>query len=374
MKFTIERKYLYSKLSIAARAISVFSPLPALSGIHIDVKEDRIVLTGSDSDVSIRTIIEPSEMNQLQIESTGSIVMESKYLLEIVRKIDSTIIEFELKDFELVRIKSQNGEFHLNGISADQYPGIDFSKPNDHIRLTQFQLHQIVVQTTFAFGDNNSQRPVLNGVNFLIKDNNLYCSGTDSYRLARKKIYIENAPICNVNIPAKSLSEVEKSLEENIEIIDIFIDDKKAQFVFGNTIFQTPLLDGAFPDVSQIIPTDCVASLEVNASEISHVVDRTNFIRNDKIHLIKMECSEQLVRIKTNSTEIGSSDEVLTDCIYKGIPLSITCNGTFLLDAIRACQSEKVLIEFSGEMRPIRITNPQDESVVMVNVPVRSYD
>lgn len=374
MKFSIERKYFYQKLSVAARAISVFSPLPALSGIHIDVKEDSIVLTGSDSDISIRTSIQPSEMNSLQIESTGSIVMESKYLLEIVRKIESPVITFELLDYELIRIKSQNGEFNLNGISADQYPAIDFKQPNQSIKLTKYQLHQIVSQTSFACGDNNSQRPILNGVNFLIKDNNLYCAGTDSYRLARKVIYMENGDACNVTIPAKSLNELEKSLDEDTDHIYLYIDDKKAQFVFDQTIFQTRLLDGAFPDMERIIPTEYISKMVVNASELSHAIDRTNFIRNDKIHLIKMECNNQLVRIKTSSSEIGNSDEVLTDCIYEGQSLSVTCNGSFLMDAIRACQSEKVVLEFSGEMRPIKITNPDDQSVVMVIVPVKSYD
>lgn len=373
MKFTIDRKYFYSKLSVAARAISVFSPLPALSGIHIDVKDDEIILTGSDSDVSIRTQIRPSEMNQLQIDSSGSIVMESKYLLEIVRKIDSTLIEFELTDYELVRIKSKNGEFNLNGIAANQYPAIDFKTPDQHLKLTSFQLRQIVSQTAFACGDNN-QRPVLNGVNFYVKDNHLYCSGTDSYRLARKTIYMETDQECNVTIPSKSLVEVEKSLGEDTDSIDVYMDDKKAQFVFDQTIFQTRLLDGPFPDVEKIIPDTFVATMQVDASELSHVIDRTNFIRNDKVHLVKLECSEQLVRIKTSSSEIGNSDEVLTDCIYKGDHLSITCNGSFILDAIRACQSEKVVLEFSGEMKPIRLTNPDDNSIVMVIVPVRSYD
>lgn len=373
MKFTIERKYFYSKLSVAARAISVFSPLPALSGIHIDVKEDVIVLTGSDSDISIRTEIHPSEMNQLKIESTGSIVMESKYLLEIVRKIDSQIIEFELKDFELVRIKSKNGEFNLNGIAANQYPAIDFEQPDKKLKLTPFQLHQIVSQTAFACGDDN-QRPVLNGVNFFVKDNHLFCSGTDSYRLARKKIYMETNVECNVTIPSKSLVEVEKSLDDENEAIALYIDNKKAQFVFGHTIFQTRLLDGAFPDVERFIPSTNISTMTADAQELAHVIDRTNFIRNDKIHLIKMECNEQVVRIKTSSSEIGNSDEVLMDCIYSGESLSITCNGTYVLDAIRACQAEKIVLDFSGDMKPIRITNPEDDSIIMVIVPIRSYD
>lgn len=373
MKFTIDRKYFFNKLSIVSRAISVFSPLPALSGICINVKEDQIVLTGSDSNISIRTIIHPGELNQLQILSTGSIIMESKFLLEIVRKIDSTMIDFELKDFELVHITSKNGEFNLNGMEADQYPNLDFSHPETSITLKSASLKEIVSQTAFACSENE-QRPVLNGVNFQAKNAQLHCSGTDSYRLARKTLPLEDGKEFNVTIPNKSLVEVVRSISDDCETVELLVDNKKAQFIFDQTIFQTRLLDGSFPNIESIIPTTSVASLKVDARELSSVIDRTNFIRNDKIHLVKLDCSEEVVHIKTHSSEIGNSDEILTDCIYEGEPLRLTCNGSFILDAIRAQNGEKVDLEFSGPKHPIRILNPDDDSTVMVIVPVRSYD
>ena len=84
MKFTINRKYLSDKLTIVSRAISMYSPLPALSGIWIEVMKDKIQLTGSDSTISIQSTIYPDEINHLHIEQTGSIIVESKYLQEIV--------------------------------------------------------------------------------------------------------------------------------------------------------------------------------------------------------------------------------------------------------------------------------------------------
>ncbi len=373
MKFTIDRKYFYNKLSIVARAISPFSPLPSLSGICIDVKENEIILTGSDSNVSIRSSIYPGELNSLQIASTGSIVMESKFLLEIVRKIDSSMIDVELQDFELVRITSTNGQFNLNGMGADQYPKIDFSQPTTSIQLSNTSLKNIVTQTAFACSENE-QRPVLNGVNFNAKDGMLFCSGTDSYRLARKTIPLNENVSFNVTIPNKSLVEVVRSISDETDSIDLYIDSKKAQFIFGSTIFQTRLLDGSFPNIESIIPSSSVANMLVDAHELSGVIDRTNFIRNDKIHLVKLVMSEEIVRIKTFSSEIGNSDEILTDCVYKGEALNLTCNGSFILDAIRALNSEKVDLEFSGPKHPIRILNPEDDSTVMVIVPVRSFD
>ena len=182
--------------------------------------------------------------------------------------------------------------------------------------------------------------------------------------MARKTIQLDQGANFNVTIPNKSLVEVVRSLSEDNEKVDLYVDSKKAQFIFGQTIFQTRLLDGSFPNIETIIPTTSVAS----------IIDRTNFIRNDKIHLVKLVCSDDVVRIKTYSSEIGNSDEVLTNCSYQGEALTLTCNGSFILDAIRALNCEEVNLEFSGPKHPIRILNPEDSSVVMVIVPVRSFD
>ena len=134
------------------------------------------------------------------------------------------------------------------------------------------------------------------------------------------------------------------------------------------------MIDGTFPDVQRIIPTSCVSKMLVDSYEIAGTIDRTNFIRNDKVHLIKLECTPQETHVKTYSSEIGNSDEVLTKCEYEGEEISLTCNGTYMLDAIKALGCEKVLIEFSGFMKPIKVSNPEDASVLMILVPIRSYD
>lgn len=372
MHFSIDRKYFFEKLSIVSRAISVFSPLPVLSGICIDVKDGQIILTGSDSNISIRTVIVPGELNDLNIQEEGSIIMDSKYLLEIVRKLDCKSIEMELVDYSLVRISSDNGQFNLNGIQANEYPDIDFSQPNHHFVLSAQELKSIVSQTAFACSDKD-QRPVLTGVNFHSQGNTLYCSATDSYRLARKEIELSTAQDFNITIPSKSLTEVVRSVGEE-DTIDIYADSKKAQFIFDKTIIQTRLIDGTFPDVQRIIPTSAVSTMIVDSYEISSTIDRTNFIRNDKVHLIKLECAIDETHIKTYSSEIGNSDEVLTHCEYQGEDISLTCNGTYMLDAIKALSCEKVKIEFSGFMKPIKVSNPEDASVLMILVPIRSYD
>ncbi len=373
MNFSIDRKFFLDKLNIVSRAISVFSPLPALSGICIEVKNNQMILTGSDSNISIRTTIVPGEINNLVIKENGSIIIEAKYLLEIVRKMDCPSLNFELIDYSLVCISNEKGKFNLNGIQANEYPNIDFDCPQTHISLKSGQLKAIVNQTAFACSDKDT-RPVLNGVNFKAHGTNLSCSGTDSYRLARKNIELSESNDFDITIPNKSLVEVVRSFADDETDVDLFIDRKKVQFVFDKTIFQTRLIDGIFPDIDRIIPSNCIATLIVDAKELSSVIDRTNFIRNEKIHLIKLECSKDEVHIKTNSSEIGNSDEILTTCQYDGDDIRLSCNGTYMLEAVKAINGTKAKLEFSGLMKPIKITNPDDDSIIMIVVPIRSYD
>lgn len=373
MKFTINRKYLSDKLTIVSRAISMYSPLPALSGIWIEVMKDKIQLTGSDSTISIQSTIYPDEINHLHIEQTGSIIVESKYLQEIVRKMDFDTIEFELMDTTLLRISNKQGVFHLNGIESNAYPELDFYQPKTEFKLSKNQLRTIVTQTAFACSDKDS-RPVLTGINFKAIDTQLFCSATDTYRLARKIVQLEQPMDFNITISQKSLGDVVKSLEGEENDVDIFVDNKKVQFVFDDTLFQTNLLDGAFPDVERIIPKEFISFYQSDSTELARAIDRTNFIRKDKVHLIRLECAAKEVHLKTRSSEIGDSNEILMSAIYNGEDLTITCNGTYMLDAIKALNGERVEIDFTGVLKPFRLTNPEDQSVLMIVVPVRSFD
>ena len=372
MKFSIDRRYLQDKLSTAARAVSPFSPLPALSGILIDVREDRIVFTGSDSNVAIQTAITPGEMNRLQIESTGSVCVESKYILDIVRKLDCDTVGMELMDYTLVRLTTENGTFNINSSSADEYPFIDFSRPQGHFVLSPDEFRQIVSSTAFACSDKDS-RPVLSGVNFRIAGNELHCSGTDTYRLARKTLQLNQDQTFDITISARTLNEVMKSLSDS-DSIDIFADRRKIQFVFGKTIIQSRLLDGTFPPVDRIIPTEFVSRLTVDTQELFRAIDRTNFMKNDNVHLIKLDCSEQAVRIKVRAAEIGNSDERLKNASWTGEPMSVTLNGSYVLDALKALKGEQTEFAFSWQLKPIRIMDTEDASTLMVVVPVRSFD
>ena len=371
MYFKISKKEFYNSLTTVARAISSFSPLPAFSGIKIEATMDHLILTGSDSNISIQTTLNQSEDYVLEIHDMGAIVIESKYILEIVRKIDSDEIEVETIDGTLTKFSGSNAEFKINGMLSSEYPNIDFSKPNEFFSLSEEQLKKIITQTIFATSDKE-QRPVLTGVNFECKDHKLNAVATDSYRLAVKTIQLEKDLNFNITVPSKSLYEVLKTLEDEGEV-EIAVNDKKAQFILDNTIIQTRLIDGVYPQTNRLIPLQFDYELTIDTTELLNAIDRASFIKNNGISVIKFSLSEQQCVISSKSIEVGSSTEVLYTASFTGNPLEISCNGRFVFDAIKALSGSLVKFSLCGEMKPFIIQSVNDDSILQLVLPVRTY-
>lgn len=371
MFFKITKKEFLNGLTTASRAISNFSPLPCFSGIKIEALDDRLILTGSDSDISIQTTIFKNDENQLMIHDMGSIVIESKYILEIVRKLETEIIEFEMIDGILTKISGSNSEFKLHGMNADDYPLIDFSQPMEVFTIEKDLLRKLIAQTSFAVSDKEI-RPVLTGVNFSCENNLLHAVATDSYRLAKKTVSVKENVNFNITIPAKSLYEIYKVIDLDGQVT-VAVNDKKAQFIVKDTIIQTRLIDGVYPETSRLIPLSFDYSLIIDTQELIGAIDRASFIKSEGISIIKFNLSEKECILSTNSMEVGSSKEVLSTASYEGDNLEISCNGKYVFDAIKVLDGELIKISFCGEMKPFIIQSIGDETVLQLVLPVRTY-
>lgn len=371
MNFKISKTVFYNALLIASRAISNFSPLPAFSGIKIEAKSDCLVLIGSDSDISIKTLIHTNEEDSLKIGETGSIVIEAKYILEIIRKMNSDQIEFEMIENASAKIISETSEFKINGMRANEYPNIDFTCPAMKFEMKSEVLKEIISQTTFATSKSEI-RPVLTGVNFECKNNQLNCVATDSYRLAKKRVELEESLDFNITIPARNLTEVMKTLDLD-ETVKISVSDKKAQFVIANTLIQTRLIDGAYPETDRLIPVSFAYELEIDSADITSAIDRASFIKNDGVSVIKLSLDEKECLLSSRAQEVGSSKESLKSGVFRGEHLDISFNGLYVFDALKVINKGKVRFSFSGEMKPFIVQSVDDNSILQLILPLRTY-
>lgn len=377
MKISIKRQYFIEQLNHCLKAISPRTTLPILSGIKIDVSNDQMVLTGSDSEISIEITI-PTEVDNeevLEIEEPGSVVLTGRFFVDIIKKLSGDFVELETNDHYSTKITAGKSEFNLSGQDANQYPLLPEVNEADSLVMPSTVLKTIINQTNFAVSLSET-RPVLTGVSWLFKEDHISFTATDSHRLALRKLLDKtfNTDTSNAIIPGKSLSELSKILSDSDEDVEINLSQNQVLFTYGNMRFISRLLEGNYPDTTRLFPENYETKVNVNNAEFYHAIDRVSLLaREGGNNVIRMSVENGNVELTSNSPEVGTVNEEVTASAIEGEDIKISFNSKYMMDALRAIQSEDVTVEFFGTMRPFTITPSDSEEVVQLILPIRTY-
>ncbi|MCM3772938.1 MULTISPECIES: DNA polymerase III subunit beta [Priestia] len=378
MKFIIQKDYLVQSVQDVMKAVSSRTTIPILTGIKIVATEEGVTLTGSDSDISIESFIPNEEEGKeiVDIQKPGSVVLPARFFSEIVKKLPKDIVELDVQSHFLTIIRSGKAEFNLNGLDAEEYPHLPQIEENNMFRLPTDLLKNMIRQTVFAVSTSET-RPILTGVNWKVDGRELTCIATDSHRLALRKATIEtgNEATYNVVIPGKSLSEFSKILDDSHELVDIVITENQVLFKTKHLLFFSRLLDGNYPDTSRLIPADSKTDVILNVKEFLQSIDRASLLaREGRNNVVKLSTlDEGIVEISSNSPEIGKVIEEVQSQSISGEELKISFSAKYMLDALKALEGTDIKINFTGAMRPFVIRTLEDDSMLQLILPVRTY-
>ncbi|QGQ43886.1 DNA polymerase III subunit beta [Metabacillus sediminilitoris] len=378
MKFIIQRDKLVQSVQDVMKAVSSRTTIPILTGIKIVANTEGVTLTGSDSDISIESFI-PSEENGneiVEIQQTGSIVLQARFFSEIVKKLPMDIVEIEVGNHQSTVIRSGKAEFNLIGLDAEEYPHLPQIEENNVFKIPTDLLKAMIRQTVFAVSTSET-RPILTGVNWKLDNDDLVCIATDSHRLAlrKAKINTEIQSSYNVVIPGKSLSELSKILDDTSDLVEIVITENQVLFKAENLLFFSRLLDGNYPDTSRLIPSESKTNLTINSKEFLQAIDRASLLakeaRNNVVKLTTL--SQGMIEISSNSPEIGKVSEEIQTSEIQGEELKISFSAKYVMDALKALEGTEINVDFTGAMRPFLIRTTHDDSMLQLILPVRTY-
>ena len=373
MRFTIKREELNKALAVASRAVASKVANAVLVNLKIELNENGLFITGSNYDLTIKTFI-PYRVGENEIirnYKEGSTLINSKIITEIARKMDSEEITLDVIDSTVAIISDNRSEYKLNCVRSDEYPDLDLDADGTELVLSKSDFDSLVSQTAFA-ASLKEQRPVLTAMNLEASGGVLTATATDSARMARKQIQIPADVSFVANVPAKMMIEV-AHLTEGMSDVSIAISDKKALFAFGNTVIATRLIDGEFFNTDNVVPRFTKYALEVNANDLMKAIDRANILSLDRVNIVDLSMSENGVEITSKSSQVGSAIERIEMFKYEGAPLRISFNSEFVLAAVRALGCEDVTFAFVGENKPFVVKNAQDDSIIQMVTPVRTY-
>lgn len=373
MKFKIKQNILMNYLNYSIRAVSNKNIIPILNCIKFELKEEGLYLISTDNEISIKTFISSNKIEN--IDSLGEIVVSGRYIYDIVKKLPGEIIDIEDVMDSKLYITTEKSSFTLNCNEINDFPELKFEESKNNISLTNKILKNVINETIFAASTQES-RPALTGLNLKIKDNKIECTATDSFRLAKKNIEIENKIAENVDIiiPTRSLNELVKILEDDDEIININIFDNKVIFKCDNVEMISSLINGTYPDTSKLIPLEYETILEINLNDYYNAIDRASLLTNESDkNTIMFESNKSEVLISSNIPEIGNVKEKITVENKTNKEISIAFSSKYMLDALKTFDCEKILLCFNGDIKPIIIKSSEDNGLIQLIVPIRTY-
>ena len=377
MNLVIDREILLENLNTISRGLPVKSPMPILTGIKLYATDTDLFMTSSNTDISVEVTINDAS---LQIIEAGQTVVPGRFFIDIIRKINSKKVSLFLSEDKILIIKADRGEYKLHIMDPLDYPKMDFVSQENPLVLPADLIKAIVRETVFATAQNE-KKPILTGVNLNNTSGKLVITATDSFRLSQKIISIPEYKDFNITIPAKSLDELSKSIDNYGDNINIYLSLNKMLVTFKNICFQTRLLDGNYPDTSRLIPQEFPIVLKFNKDELAAAVERVSLLSprdntKDKeitYSIIKLSIKrDRIIEISTNNSVIGDAkEELIPTSVEAANSITIGFSSRYLLDSLKSFMSSEISLNLSGEIRPFIIKGENDANLTQLILPVR---
>lgn len=372
MKFTIDKNILLESLVNVVRAINPKNIIPILNGIKFELNSDGLNLIASDSDLTIKSFIPSSDIKS--IDEEGTIIIQSKYIIDIIRKLPGDEVNIEVIDGLKIRIYTDNSQYNLNCLNTEDYPQIILEDSNNPIVIKSDILKSMIRQTIFAVSLQES-RPLLTGLNLKINENKMEVVATDSYRLAKKTITLDETYPENIDItiPGKNINEFDKVMNDD-EDVEIHLFSNKILFKYKNIIFQSSLLNGNYPNTSNLIPNEFEIIINSSLNSFYASIDRAALLTQSKDkNIVRMETNEDELNITSYASEIGKVEDRIKVSKNTEKDIAISFSAKYMMDALKTFNEDELLILLNNDSSPIILKSIKDESLIQLILPIKTY-
>lgn len=376
MKLLCQKSQLLEVINTVQKAVSSKSTMPILECIKLEATPDgKVTVTGNNLDICIEY-----EIN-FNVTEGGSIALSSRMFGEIIRKLPDDEVSITVNpENNVTTIKCQKSEFNIQGLSATEYPSVPEVEETYKFSIGQAVLKKMIRKSIFAVAVNDAKRPIITGALMDINTGVLSIVATDGHRLSLVK-EIVNADLENKKfvVPGLTLREISKVLKDNDENVDIIVSQRYAMFDFGMYKVTTRLLEGEFINYTPILSTPNTIFITADTRLLCDSLERASLLINDDIST-KVEKIPVRLNIAYDKIEItcitgrGKVHDIV-DVDMKGDNIEIGFNHKYLLEALRACEEERVMMEFSHPRSScfIRSLDNEDSYTYMIS-PIRLYN
>jgi len=354
MEFSVTKSALLTELSTTQGVVERKTTIPILSNLLVEASGSQLTITATDLELSIRTSCEA------KIKKEGAGTIPAKKLLELVRLLPEGDIKVKLLDNHWVEIVSDRKKYKLVGMAKENFPALPVM-PHTLVKIPAPIIENLIRKTKFAISMEES-RYTLNGGLLILKPDTLAMVATDGHRLALAETDHKLAGLngeVKVLIPKKAMDEVEKlsGAAGSDAHIEFAKDESHLFFQVDHRLLISRILTGQFPNYEAVLPRDNNKTVVIERAELGDAVRRVSQLADQRSHAVKLAVSKEGIEISASSPEYGEAKESI-EKEFKGEPIAIGFNSSYMLDFLGAAADGPISIELkdeqsAGQMRPL---------------------
>lgn len=365
MKAIFEKSVLLDAILPALGSVSGKNTIPAIEGINLNCSEDGIcIITAYDLEKGYRT-----EIN-CEVARPGNYIINAHKLCQIVRAMPQGFITLEIDQNNIARIINGKSEFEIYAMNGADFPSLPVLRSEHGFVISRGILKNMITKTQFAVAQND-MRPELNGAFFRIDGNKLTVVSCDGSKMAIKE---QITDIENKNddqseldmkfiIPAKTLIELMKLLSDNDETVSIRLTRKYVIFMIDKVIFFSRLIENEYIDYNRFLPKTPKTYVKIDCEAFLGALERASLVTEDKTmgqakSILRCSFENNMLKISSVSVSGKVYDEIYTE--KEGEDMVIGFNCRYLLDALRACDSESLRLCLTSPLMGMTI-QPAEE-------------
>jgi DNA polymerase-3 subunit beta len=355
VKFRVERDVLADAVAWAARSLPVRPSAPVLAGLLIETQNDGstgLMLSTFDYETSARATV-PAD-----VSDEGRALVSGRLLADICRSLPNKPVEMTI-DGAKVSLTCGSARFSLQTMPVEEYPSLpDMPQATGTVRSDVFAA--AVAQAVTAAG-RVDMLPVLTGVRIEIEGSDIALLATDRFRLSLRELTWEPGATdasAAALVPARVLADTAKSLTAGTEVTIALSSGGAGEGIIG---FEgsagggvrrttTRLLDGEFPKVRTLFPSEQTTIARVDRATLVEAVKRVSLVA-ERNTAVQLAFADGVLTL-----DAGSGDEALAteqiDAQVKGDDITTGFNPQFLLDGLTALEHPVVEMAFTQASKP----------------------
>lgn len=345
MKLIVNKDVVLEGLQKVQSIVATRSTLPVLYNVYLKAEKDKLWLTATDLEVTVRTSVDA------KVARMGGTTLPARRVFSIFRELPANEIEIDVDDKDVASIRSGASFFKIIGISEDEFPPMPKFQGNRTYSLEQKLFKTMLLSTHYA-ASRDETRFILNGVLLSFRGGNLSMVATDGRRMAKWEQELDIARDMEGDwvVPSKTVNELLKSLKDEGNL-KIQVSESQVAFEFDSMLVISKLIEGTYPNFRQVIPSQTEERITLERELLLNAIRRVALLVSDKSNSVTLNFGKDKLEVFAVAADVGEAKETVA-VKYRGKELAISFNPEFLLDPLRNLAGDEVAIELSDDLSP----------------------